>query len=528
MDRRWRLILGFVLLLVFSAFFTKDLWPVDETRYAEVGREVVTLKSIFVLSKNGEPYSHKPPLYPWLMAIGYAIFGVHDWIPKLIPMLFSIGSLVLTGQLYRELYHDPAPDLLPVLVITSLYYFIFSFYAMFDLILTFWVLLAVLLYWRRRYTGCWVCLGLGILTKGPVVLVIAGLPIIVYRLLTQGWRGLKPRPAFWLGLILMLAVVGVWLVPVVLNAQAGFLQDLLVRQNVGRMAGAGGWAHGRPIYWYLLLFPVLAGPWAVFWYTHGWRRSLQQNAADGFIHTVIVTNIFAFSLISGKQMHYLIPVIPFLACWLARHAQEVFSTRASSLIFRAYAALAILGGLVFIWLGGGVQNFWRLPPSLLELLYKYPVLSDPRSFITLAWLPTGLLLVAGGIVGMSKCTRTNCGLNFTVGITVIFYTWLALVLVPAANTVMSPRDISEKIVASRKSGDEVAVFDPDTYDATYNFYSQANRLRVFHDWEAAVDYLNESSRHLLIVSEKQVQEDALEIVAAGWSFGEKVCLIRKP
>lgn len=526
MDKRWNWFFFILVLLIFSAFFTKDLWPVDETRYAEVGREVLSQKSVFLLTKNGEPYSHKPPLYPWLMALGYAVFGVRDWIPKLIPMLFSFGCLFAGGLVYRDLYNEKVPALFKVVLFSSLYYFIFSFYVMFDVLLTFWVLLAAHFYLNEKYPWFWAMLGLGILTKGPVVLVIIALPVLVHRVLKQGVTGLKPNLQFWLGVLIMLAIVAVWLVPLLFSAKSSFVQELLVKQNFGRMASAGSWAHQRPVYWYLFLFPVLAGPWALFWYVNGLNRDFWWEPGDRFIYVVVLTNLVAFSLISGKQMHYLIPVIPFLGFWIARHWEEIFATKATRLVIKGYGLTNLLLGLFFVWFGGGVHGFWSLSASLMESLKDIPPLADPSSLVSLAWIPVGILFILSGLVGLFKRMTASGRVTWVVAGAVVFLAWLSLILVPSANTIMSPKDISEQIKNYAAQGMQVAVYARGAYDAELNFYSQIDSFLVLKTQEGVGEFLAQP-RRLLATYDLRIlpSTNNWRIIGEGWSFGEKIYLI---
>ncbi|MDP1533672.1 MAG: dolichyl-phosphate-mannose--protein mannosyltransferase, partial [Rubrivivax sp.] len=45
---------------------TRPLSPIDETRYVGVAWEMWLRGDFLVPFKNGEPYSHKPPLLFWM------------------------------------------------------------------------------------------------------------------------------------------------------------------------------------------------------------------------------------------------------------------------------------------------------------------------------------------------------------------------------------------------------------------------------------------------------------------------------
>ncbi len=67
-----------VAVLTVAALASRTSLPVDETRYLAVAWEMWQRGDFLVPFRNGEAYSHKPPLLFWLIHAGWAIFGVND------------------------------------------------------------------------------------------------------------------------------------------------------------------------------------------------------------------------------------------------------------------------------------------------------------------------------------------------------------------------------------------------------------------------------------------------------------------
>src|SRR6185295_18388622 len=95
----WALLAGLSLSL-------RPLLPVDETRYASVAWEMWNRGDFLVPHLNGVPYSDKPPLLFWLFHLGWRLFGVDEWWPRLVPALCSLANLFLTAALARRLWPD--------------------------------------------------------------------------------------------------------------------------------------------------------------------------------------------------------------------------------------------------------------------------------------------------------------------------------------------------------------------------------------------------------------------------------------
>ena len=90
--------------LALAALFLRPLWPVDETRYLAVAWEMWFRGDFLVPYLNAEPYSHKPPLLFWLIHAGWAVFGVNEWWPRLLPSLLAFAGVVLMRHLARQLW----------------------------------------------------------------------------------------------------------------------------------------------------------------------------------------------------------------------------------------------------------------------------------------------------------------------------------------------------------------------------------------------------------------------------------------
>ena len=194
-SERSMLLLALLLLALLTgvAFIARPMTPIDETRYISVAWEMWLRGDFLVPFKNGAPYSHKPPLMIWLFQAGWAVFGVCEWWPRLVSPLVSAANLLLTVGLARRLWPDRQGIGGPAVLIlaSSLLWTFFSTAAMFDIILALFTLLGMhgtLMAsegkFRRGFALLGLAIGLGILTKGPVILV----QVLPVALLAPWWR----------------------------------------------------------------------------------------------------------------------------------------------------------------------------------------------------------------------------------------------------------------------------------------------------------------------------------------------------
>ena len=120
--------------------------PVDETRYLAVAWDMWLENNYLVPYLNGEPYSHKPPLLFWLMNAGWHLFGVNEWWPRLVAPLFGLGTMIMTGRLAKILWPIRADvaRTAPLLVFGALFWTVFTTLTMFDMMLAFFTVAALI------------------------------------------------------------------------------------------------------------------------------------------------------------------------------------------------------------------------------------------------------------------------------------------------------------------------------------------------------------------------------------------------
>jgi 4-amino-4-deoxy-L-arabinose transferase-like glycosyltransferase len=324
------------VLLMTCVVALRPLTPVDETRYATVAWEMWQTGDWLSLRMNGAPYGDKPPLLFWLVNLGWWVFGPNEWWPRLMTGLFALGALALVVTLVRRL--APGRDDLAAMSVlvsgSSLYWMGFTGALMFDLMLTFFVLLGVLgVAWAGAGGGlrAWLltglAMGLGILTKGPVAL----LHVLPLALLAPWWRRGAGGPAdaagarwgAWYGgialaVLVAAAVALAWALPAAMAGGEAYRREIFWNQSADRIATTNH--HLRPFWFYAAMLPVLLLPWLFL--PAAWR-GISALARSGpspgvrFALAWLVPVFLAFSAFRGKQVQYLLPEVPAIAFLLA-------------------------------------------------------------------------------------------------------------------------------------------------------------------------------------------------------------------
>ena len=440
-------------LLALLGIVTRPLTPIDETRYVSVAWEMWLRGDFLVPFKNGEAYSHKPPFMFWMFHAGWALFGVTDWWPRLVLPLFSAGALLLTSLLARRLWPQQAGlgGQAALVLASTLLWIVFSTAVMFDVMLAFWVLLGMhgILSAaggrRRGFVMLGIAIGMGVLTKGPVILLNL-LPITV---LAPWWNpGL--RWGRWFGGVLLAVLLGAaialaWAIPAGFAGGETYRNAIFWGQTANRMVES--FAHRRPVWWYLPLLPLMLFPWFVwpgFWQALNRQRREGLDRGMRFCLAWMLPVLVAFSFISGKQPHYLIPLFPAFALLTARLLAERPSMRVG-----LPALLAAALGIALTLVASG----------------RIPALHDDVALLPPLWVGAVLVLLAavawwGGRRGVSA--------GWTLAL--LGAGTMALVQVAAMHALQPLYDVKPMARAIRAVQDEGrAVANIATYHAQYQF-----------------------------------------------------------
>jgi 4-amino-4-deoxy-L-arabinose transferase-like glycosyltransferase len=207
-------------------------------------------------------------------------------------------------------------------------------------------------------------LGLGVLAKGPVVLLF----IVPPALLAPWWwprgRG-RPRWLRWyLGLVATVAAGAAlalaWALPAAAKGGEEYGRAILLGQTAGRLAGEV--PHPQAWWWYLALLPALLFPFALWPDLLRVARRRLARPIEPSLRFCLAWALPAFVLLSAigsKQVHYLLPLLPAVALLAARASSLLPATARFGRLAVPMLALLLVGALVTLtpW----IARVQRLP-----------------------------------------------------------------------------------------------------------------------------------------------------------------------
>ena len=464
LSSKWWTPLGLWLVVMAAGLALRPPLPVDETRYLAVAWEMWRDGNFLVPHLNGEAYSHKPPLLFWLINLGWGIFGVNEWWSRMVAPLFGLGSLFLTGALARSLWPDSEETALtaPVILFGCVFWALYTTLTMFDMMLAFFALLGligILDAWRggggRGFALLAAGIGFGVLTKGPAILV----HVLPAALLAPWWGpglGLGRGRSWgrWYGGVLAALGAGAalalaWAVPAALAGGEAYAQAIFWGQSAGRMVES--FAHERPWWWYGALLPPMILPWLVW--PPLWRGLAGLAWSDGGVRFCLAwfaAGIGVFSLFSGKQPHYLLPLFPALAL-LAAHVLPGQGRPVDLRVPGLAAAAAWAAAFVYLEAAG------NLPQALAGAAPLWALMAAAAGLACLFWPKLRPAASAAVLAGLSA----------------VMVTALHLTLAPALEAAYDLRPLAARLGAWEQEGVPLAHFGK--YHGQYQFLGRLEK-----------------------------------------------------
>ena len=321
------LLIAFCLLVWLPGFFSLPPTDRDESRFAQASKQMIETGDYVRIMNGTEPRNRKPIGIHWMQVpFAGAAHALHVavanpiWPYRLPSLLGGIVAVLATFEAGVALRTQRAALLAGAMLAASVILTVETHLAKTDAALlgATTVAMAVM---ARAYAGrpvgrgqaavFWLAMGVGILLKGPITPMVAGLAAATLAILDRRARWLLVlRPVA--GAVLMLAVVLPWFVAIGVATHGAFFGDA-VGGDLGRKLASGDDAHGAPPGLHLLLLPLLAFPATLpvvrsvpaLW--RGWR-----DPASRFLLAWIVPAWIVFEAVPTKLPHYTLPLYPAL------------------------------------------------------------------------------------------------------------------------------------------------------------------------------------------------------------------------
>ncbi len=345
-----RIVLLFSLILSISFQGSRGLYDFDETRYAEVAREMLLTGDYIVPQRDFHPHLAKPPFTYWMIAISMKILGINEWAVRLPNALFFTLTSFLVALIGQNLWDKKTGILSGLIYATTLLPYVASNIVTTDTILVFWETVAVFAFLKgylaqssreakRWFTLMWLFWGFGFLTKGVAI----GPPaagLFLFWIIKR--KEFKALPITLLGSLLFFSIGFAWYIWIALQIK-GSLSIFLKEQIIGRLFKDiyhrnSAWY--APFYLYLPLLILGVFPWSLTWPIifhsfkdkkwFSWEVIFRPKPLFLFLWFNVPLFIFWFA--KSRLPLYILPLFAPLVLITTRGIQEIYEKRESSFV----------------------------------------------------------------------------------------------------------------------------------------------------------------------------------------------------
>jgi len=453
-------------LFLFSGFFLNlggfPLFDVDEGAFSEATREMLESGNWSATYLNGEPRYDKPIFTYWMQALASLTFGHSEWALRLHSAIAALLWAFAIYKFTRELCDKASATFAVLIFSTTFWITLIGKAATADSIFNLFICLTLLDIYRYSVSKqplivlrVWFWMSLGLLTKGPVAILIPVLVSLPFYLSIGQWH-LWRQAAFTLsGWALMLATVSPWLYFVWQDQGLGFFEGFILDHNLNRFSNTRE-GHGGVWYYYLVAIPVLTLPYTGLLLAMMRRgRKLSLDPLDRFM-VLWFSVVFVLVSLSETQLpHYVLYGFTPLIILMARHrganSQQLWLLPAQ---FALYALVVTLVLLV------------HFADLTFNNPYEMAIYQSAQKYIDISFVLALICSVAITLlISMSKAATIEklvlSGLVQTLFVSLFFIPLIAD---------LQQKPVKEAAIYAKSNGLQVEAFKIDT--PSFSFYAE--------------------------------------------------------
>lgn len=350
-------VLGLGIIFYFIFFHgigTYSLMDVDETRYVAMARDMFQSKDFLTLYLNGDFFFEKPPLYFWQECLSFALWGgkVNEFTARFPVALLGFLFSFIVYFTCRKRINRRFGVITSLILATSLEFIMLAKYAILDIVLTFYIGLALVCYFQVYFCqenhkkfywwAFYGFTGLAVMAKGIPGIAIPFGTVFFTAIMAKKFKEIF-KPLYLIpGMLLFLLIVLPWHIIMFKIHNPLFFNEYIIKHHLHRFLNTANNEIGRkqPFYYYFMI---------ILWGFIPWIFSMIAIFIDKIINWKkqnYIEKIKTFNFDSLDNVHKMLAL-----CWVAVLWIIIFftssTTKLATYILPVYYPLALITALVW-------------------------------------------------------------------------------------------------------------------------------------------------------------------------------------
>ena len=461
--------LAFVVL--FWQLGAPTFWDPDEAQYAEASREMIASGDYWAPYYNGRPFFDKPALFYQLQAASMRSVGPTEFGARLVPATAALALIGITWW-FGATVASPHVALVAALLLTiSPGLFGLARYAILDTLFTLFTfggaaLLAVAALRDRprlQWAG-YVAIAFGVMTKGPLAIVLCGLTFLLSIAVSADLRRRLLALAWVRGFALVVVLASPWFIYMYLRFGQQFVNGYVLDENV-KLFASNLYVNQPGVWFYFQILLTGLLPWTGLLVgrliddVRAVRRGERLDSLEVLLWTWTAAVVGFFTASTFKLDHYVFPVAPALCLLCARGWVDMWHDQFASRHAATRAGGHLVGPLLVV-MGAGCGYFLVARLELPRLAVVVPIV------ITASGVALTIFANTRGRLRLKPPLVPWFGV-VALGIT---YVGLILFVMPALEQRKVVPDVAHWVASHAEGDTRVASFRLNRWTPTLRFY----------------------------------------------------------
>lgn len=430
--------------LLFLPFLgSVHLFDWDEINFAESAREMLVSGNYLDVQINYTAFWEKPPLFIWFQVASMKLFGVNEFAARFPNAIAGIVTLLVFFNIGVKYFSKRFAFLWVLVYVGSILPFFYFKSGIIDPWFNLFIFLGI--YYFYQFTQESVekpvlkpvilsalFVGLGILTKGPVALLIFLLTAFIYMLWYKKYKLYFNWKVLLSYIVVLSFVGGFWFILQLLNGNYSVIVDFIVYQiRLFQIEDAG---HGGffAYHFVVLFFGVFPGSiFAIKAFNRKKQGDDNQHALRQWMFILFWVVLILFSIVNTKIVHYS-SMCYFPLSFLAAHTIYQFYENKERITLWMKICLSFIS----IILGGVIAGFYFVDQGKQRIIESGAIKDDfavgnlqAQADWSVFTIIIGLVLIIGTLYTVwfvKKDTVKAIGLFF-VSLFFVFFTMSSVV-----------------------------------------------------------------------------------------------------